>query len=88
MGKWLVLYLHIMICQQSIALTNTCETAETSADIYVRCKQREIEQLRRSSSGVPPYVATYPKEIKRLLRENKLQGGRVVCGTLLCILIV
>ncbi|KNC98599.1 uncharacterized protein SPPG_06283 [Spizellomyces punctatus DAOM BR117] len=56
----------------------------TPAETFVRKRQIEIDQLKRSTTGIPPYAAKYPSPIKRKLQENKRRGGRVIVPPRLC----
>ncbi|KAI8921042.1 hypothetical protein DFJ77DRAFT_437142 [Powellomyces hirtus] len=57
---------------------------EITVDVKVRRKQAEIEELRRSASGVPPYADDFPEYVKDKLQDNRRRGGRVIVPPTLC----
>ncbi|KAJ3146273.1 hypothetical protein HDU86_000489 [Geranomyces michiganensis] len=57
---------------------------DVSVETRARRRQVEIEQLRRSATGVPPYVSEFPQHYRDMLAENRRNGGPVIIPPMLC----
>ncbi|KAJ3178146.1 hypothetical protein HDU87_003698 [Geranomyces variabilis] len=58
--------------------------SDLSVETRARRRQVEIEELRRSATGVPPYVSEFPQHYRDMLVENRRNGGPVIIPPMLC----
>ncbi|KAI8827110.1 uncharacterized protein EV422DRAFT_512669 [Fimicolochytrium jonesii] len=59
---------------------------DQSIEMRVKRRKADIEELQRSSTGLPPYAKAeeYPAWIRAKILENRRQGGRVVTPPRTC----
>ncbi|KAJ3168255.1 hypothetical protein HDU88_001695 [Geranomyces variabilis] len=64
------------------------DDARWQSDLSVETRARrrlvEIEELRRSATGVPPYVSEFPQHYRDMLADNRRNGGPVIIPPMLC----